>query len=75
MGPESYKEELFELGKGFELGLIPFESLTDYEKCELSRYFAIKNETLDNQITNTTASLSEMNNRLDEIYNDLLNMK
>ncbi len=72
---ENNIQKLFELGKGFELGLISFESLSDVEKCDLSKYFAIKNEILDNNLLNTTNNLTSMNNKLDEVYNDLLNMK
>ncbi len=67
------KKELFQLGKGFEMGLVSFESLTESQKYDLSKYFAIKNEMLDKKIQDTTYALTSMNNKLDEVYNELMN--
>ena len=69
------KLKLFQLGKGFELGLISFESLSEAQKYDLSKYFAIKNDMLDQQIVNTTNNLNGLNDKLDAVYNKLMNMQ
>ena len=68
------QDKIFQLGKGFELGLISYESLSDSQKFDLSKYFAIKGDMLDSQITNTTSELTSINNRLDEAYKNLSQM-
>ena len=66
---------LFKLGKGFELGLISYDSLSDGQKCDLSRYFAMKNDMLDNGIKTTQDELSAINSKLDYAYQNLQNLK
>ena len=68
------QDKIFQLGKGFELGLISYESLSDSQKFDLSKYFAMKSDMLDGQITSTTAELTSINNRLDEAYKNLSQM-
>ena len=69
------RQKMFQLGKGFEYGLVSFDALTDSQKYDLSRYFAMKNDMLDKQIEDTTNSLNEINERLDNAYNNLMGIK
>ncbi len=72
---ESNNVNLFQLGKGFELGLISFDSLNDGQKCDLNRYFAMKNDMLDSSIETTKNELNTINAKLDDAYKNLLNLK
>ena len=69
------RQKIFQLGKGFEMGLVSYECLTDSQKYDLNRYFALKNDILDTQIEKTTYSLNSINNKLDEVYNNLMGNK
>ena len=66
------REKVFELGKSFDRGLVSFDSLSDMDKCMLSKYYSIKNEELENNINNVKQTLSSIDKRLDEVYQSLL---
>ena len=67
--------KIFEIGKSYELGLVSFDSLTIKEKYDLNKYFAIKNEIIDGEITNVNNSLYAMNEKLDKVQNDIYKLK
>lgn len=71
---DTNKLDVFRLGKGFELGLVSFESLSESQKYDLSRYFAMKSNMIDNKIAHTTNELNAINNKLDSVYNELMEM-
>ena len=66
------REKVFELGKSFDRGLVSFDSLSDFDKCMLSKYYSIKNEELDGNISAVKDTLTSIDNRLDEVYKSLL---
>jgi hypothetical protein len=72
---EFSKNKILEIGKSFDNGLISFETLTDSEKYALSKYYALKNETLDNNINATTSSLCQLDATLDNVYSSLTKIK
>ena len=63
------REKIFELGKSFDSGLIRFEALNAQDKFALSKYYAIKNEELNQSINNTICEINNMSAHLDEIAN------
>ncbi len=65
------KERLTKIGKCFDTGLISYDALCDYEKWALNRYYAIKNEELDGEISRVSNSLIDVNNRLDDSLREL----
>ena len=67
--------KIFQLGKGFELGIIPYNKLTESQKFDIRRYYAMKNEILDDKIANVSNELSIKNDKLDSIYNKIQNFK
>ncbi len=66
------REKVFELGRNFDQGLISFDSLSDFDKCMLSKYYSIKNEELEGNINAVKDTLTSIDNRLDEVYKSLL---
>lgn len=69
------KDMIYRLGKCFDTGLVSFDALSDSQKWALKRYYAIKNEELDNSINEVSANLTNMNNQLDSLSNDLKNFR
>ena len=69
------KDKIFELGRGFDLGLIHYEALSDSEKYALSKYYALRDEKLDNQIQDVTNSLIELDKHLDNVAQTLREIK
>ncbi len=65
------REQIFELGKSFDMGLISFNSLSDSGKYALNKYYALKNEQLDYKISEVTDSLNAIDRRLDKVSNML----
>ena len=69
------REKIFELGKGFDTGLVSFSALDDSQLYALSRYYALKNEQLDDQIQEVTDSLCAIDAHLDNVYKSLKEIK
>ena len=69
------REQIFELGKSFDMGLVNFDSLSDGEKYALNKYYALKNEQLDYKIQDVTNSLNSIDARLDRVSGMLNEIK
>ena len=71
MGTNSHKEKMFELGRSFDAGLISFDNLSTSEKYMLNKYYIQKNDRIDSRIDEVENSLTSMETRLNNIYNNL----
>ncbi len=72
MGTNNQKEKMFELGRSFDAGLISFDSLSTGEKFMLNKYYMQKNDRIDERLDEVESSLSSIETRLDNIYNNLM---
>lgn len=75
MSKMSYNEKMYRLGKGFDAGLICYDVLTPGEKYMLNNYYSLKSERADGVISDVNSSLYQTEQKLDNIYNNLLSIE
>ena len=71
----SYNEKMYRLGKSFDAGLVCYDVLTPGEKFMLNNYYTLRSERADEVINDVNSSLYRTEQKLDNIYNNLLNIE